>query len=143
MRRPPLFRRSCILDEGSQLATGTLCPPTIHFVFGSLLVIIGVICMGIGHIWLWLQEEVGLIQKGGGKKYKLHAFSSCESSVHSYKNELHCGIGSNAAEEWCRIVCPSAKREWEAANARRSWYTASPTDKTSTTCLPKLTIWHS
>ena len=37
MRRPPLFGHSCILDEGSQLATGTLCPPTIQFVLAFLV----------------------------------------------------------------------------------------------------------
>ena len=50
---------------------------------------------------------------------ELYAWFSCESSVHSLRNELHCGIGSNAPEELCRIVCPSAKSEWEAPNARR------------------------
>ena len=51
------------------------------------------------------------------KRCKLYESLSCESSAHSFLNELHCSdIGRSAAQELCRIVCREAKTEWEAAN---------------------------
>ena len=138
-----------ILGEGSQLAGGTLYPRwTIQFVFGfpvhlqSLLHRINAMALGLSGLcqeknvfllvfscklsMLCSENElhgfgfVGLLVWISSCK-KLYAWFSCESSVHSYKNELHCGIGSTAAEELCRIVCPSAKSEWESANTRRCY----------------------
>ena len=57
------------------------------------------------------------------QRCKLYESLSCESSAHSFLNELHCSdIGRSAAQELCRIVCREAKTEWEAANTRRCSY---------------------
>ena len=56
----------------------------------------------------------------GSKRCKLYESLSCESSAHSFLNELHCSdVGRSASQELCRIVCREAKTEWEAANTRR------------------------
>ena len=53
----------------------------------------------------------------GSKRCKLYESLSCESSAHSFLNELHCSdVGRSASQELCRIVCREAKTEWEAAN---------------------------
>ena len=84
------------------------------------------------------------------KRCKLYESLSCESSAHSFLNELHCSdIGRSAAQELCRIVCREAKTEWEAANTRRSALTLfAKTDTHTNTytlmphCLLKLSTGH-